>query len=55
MRLLKAKRRMSMKFKHKNPDSTLKWFIIAMIPIVNTYFYWRLAKMIANTETERGD
>ncbi len=43
-----------MKFK-KKPESTLKWFVILLVPILNLYGTWRLAKVLANTENERGD
>ncbi len=43
-----------MKFKNK-PESTLKWFLILLIPIVNFYGFWKLAKVLANLENERGD
>jgi len=43
-----------MKFK-KRPDSTLIWFVVSLIPIVNLYWHWRVSKILANTEVERGD
>jgi hypothetical protein len=44
----------NMKFKSK-PESSLKWFVLAIIPIVNLYWVWKVSKIIANTEYERGD
>ncbi|MFH1978737.1 MAG: hypothetical protein ABIJ92_05410 [Candidatus Aenigmatarchaeota archaeon] len=43
-----------MKFK-KTPGSTVGWFVLSLIPIANLYFMWKTAKLIANTEYERGD
>lgn len=42
------------KFKNK-PDSTLKWFVIGIIPILNLYWFWRVSNVLANIERERGD
>ncbi len=39
----------------KKPESTLLWFILAFIPLVNLYVLWKLAKVLANIEFERGD
>ena len=43
-----------MKFK-KNPESTLKWWLCGLIPIVNYYWIWKVSKIVANLESERGD
>jgi len=43
-----------MKF-NKNPGSTLGWFILSLIPIVGLYWNWKVSKIIANMEFERGD
>lgn len=43
-----------MQFK-KTPESTLKWFVVAIIPILNLYWLWKVSKIIANAEFERGD
>ncbi len=36
--------------RHKKKESTLKWFIIAIIPILDLYFLWRLAEIVAAHE-----
>ena len=36
--------------RHKKKESTLKWFIIAIIPVVNLYFLWRTAEIISAHE-----
>ncbi len=36
--------------RHKKKESTLKWFVLVIIPIVNIYFLWRLAEMVAAHE-----
>ena len=43
-----------MKFQ-KKPGSTVLWFILALIPILNLYFIWKTAKVLANIDFERGD
>lgn len=43
-----------MKFK-KEPSSTLFWFILSLIPILNLYWAWKVSKVLANVGTERGD
>jgi len=39
----------------KKPESTLKWFVMGLIPVVNLYVLWKVAKLIANHNFERGD
>ena len=36
--------------KHKKKESTVKWFIFALIPILDLYFLWRLAETVAAHE-----
>jgi hypothetical protein len=36
--------------KHRKKESTLKWFIIAIIPILDLYFLWKLAETVASHE-----
>jgi hypothetical protein len=43
-----------MKFK-KMPGSTFGWFVLSLIPILNFYWSWKLSKVLANAEFERGD
>ncbi|MFW5902535.1 MAG: hypothetical protein ACOCTT_01465 [archaeon] len=39
------------KLEHKEKkQSTLKWFLIAIIPFLNLYFYWKMAEKIAGHE-----
>ena len=39
----------------KQPKSTLARWLCLVIPIVNLYGLWKLAKIWANIEEERGD
>lgn len=34
-------------------DSTVKWFIIGIIPIVNLYLLWKMSEMVSGHETVR--
>ena len=34
----------------KGKRETIIWFLLAFVPIVNLYFIWRLAKLIAQHE-----
>lgn len=43
-----------MKFK-QNPESALKWFVLSLIPIAQLYWRWKVSKVMANLEFERGD
>jgi hypothetical protein len=36
--------------KHRRKESTLKWFIIGIIPILDLYFLWKAAEVIASHE-----
>ncbi len=36
--------------RHKKKESTLKWFIMAIIPFVNLYVLWKLAELVASHE-----
>ncbi|MDG6909565.1 MAG: hypothetical protein JRN57_01555 [Nitrososphaerota archaeon] len=36
--------------RHKKKESTLKWFIIGLIPILDLWFYWRLSEIVAAHE-----
>ena len=36
--------------RHKKKESTFKWFIIAIIPILNLWFLWKLAELVAAHE-----
>jgi hypothetical protein len=36
--------------KHKKKESTLKWFIFALIPILNLYFFWKVAEIVSAHE-----
>jgi hypothetical protein len=36
--------------RHKKKDSTLMWFIIGIIPILDLYFLWKLAELVASHE-----
>jgi hypothetical protein len=36
--------------RHKTKESTLKWFIIGIIPILDLYFLWKAAELIAAHE-----
>ena len=36
--------------RHKKKGSTLVWFIIAIIPILDLYFLWKAAEVIASHE-----
>jgi len=36
--------------RHKKKESTLKWFIIALIPILDLWFLWKVAETIAAHE-----
>lgn len=36
--------------RHKKKESTLLWFIIGIIPIVDLYFLWKAAEIIAAHE-----
>jgi len=36
--------------RHKKKGSTLVWFIIAIIPILDLYFLWKAAEIIAAHE-----
>lgn len=39
----------------KKPESTFVKWLILVIPIVNLYGMWKLAKIWANHDFERGD
>ncbi len=39
----------------KTPNDTLIKWLILVIPIINLYGMWKLAKIWANHEEERGD
>jgi hypothetical protein len=39
----------------KKPNSTLVRWLVLLIPILNLYGLWQLAKIWANVEQERGD
>ena len=43
-----------MKFK-KNPGTAIGWWVLGIVPILNLYWVWKVSKIIANTEQERGD
>ncbi|WP_455278585.1 hypothetical protein [[Eubacterium] cellulosolvens] len=34
----------------KQKNSTLKWFILSLIPIVNIYVAWKMAEIISGHE-----
>jgi hypothetical protein len=36
--------------RHKKKESTLKWFIIGIIPILDLWFLWKAAEVIAAHE-----
>lgn len=33
-----------------NKNSTLVWFVLSLIPIVNLYVLWKIAKIVAHHE-----
>lgn len=43
-----------MKFK-KRGGATVGWWLVLILPVLNLYGMWRVAKLIANIESERGD
>ncbi|MGD1055763.1 MAG: hypothetical protein ABR867_06745 [Nitrososphaerales archaeon] len=36
--------------RHKKKESTFKWFIIAIIPILDLWFLWKLAEIVSAHE-----
>jgi len=36
--------------RHKKKGSTLVWFIIGIVPILDLYFLWKAAEVIASHE-----
>jgi|GEM_PF-913509 hypothetical protein len=36
--------------RHKKKESTLKWFIIGIIPILDLWLFWRLAEIVSAHE-----
>jgi len=36
----------------KKKTATIGWFILAIIPILNFYWTWRVSKLIANHDEE---
>ncbi len=46
---------MRFKTKTEKPDSTAKWFLLLLIPVINLYGFWKLAKLLGNVESESGD
>lgn len=36
--------------RHKKKESTLKWFIIALIPILNLWVLWKVAELVSAHE-----
>jgi len=39
-----------MKFR-KKPESAILWFIVALIPIVNLVWLWKVSKIVASMES----
>jgi hypothetical protein len=36
--------------KHRKKESTFKWFIISLIPILNLWFLWKVAEIVSAHE-----